>query len=157
MQRNIFDSLEVYAPEEKQALPSKPVVTKRERKASETELRQAYSTQVQKPNKPNQKGSKTIKSSNEDRRPHHERDLKDKRKYHHGSNEVKSDIKNEIEETRENDEVVAQENNTPVAIQMKSVEQYFKSQGVEIQIEQKVEQKEDNNSKKKRLVIPESY
>lgn len=40
---------------------------------------------------------------------------------------------------------------------MKSVEQYFKNQGVEIQIENKIEQKEDINSKKKRLVIPESY
>lgn len=127
MQRNIFDSLEVYAPEEKQVLPNKPVVTKKERKASETELRQIYSTEVQKPNKSNQKGSKTIKSTNEDRKPHHERDLKDKRKYQHGANEVKSDIKNETEEIKENEGVVAEENNTPAPVQMKSVEQYFKN------------------------------
>ena len=88
--------------------------------------RQAYSTHVQKPNQPNQKGSKTIKSTNDDKKPHHERDLKDKKKYHHGSKEARTDIKNEAEEIKEN-ETVAEENIIPVPIQMKSVEQYFKN------------------------------
>lgn len=126
MQRNIFESLEVFAPEEKPVLQSKPVVTKKERKSSETELKQGYSTHVQKPNQPNQKGSKTIKSTNDDKKPHHERDLKDKRKYQHGAKEAKTDIKNEAEEIKEN-ETAAEENIIPVPIQMKSVEQYFKN------------------------------
>ena len=75
MNKNIFDNLEIYAPEVPKVVPAQPVLNKKQQNAMKQELRESYGTAVDKPNQPNKKGSKTLKSQKHDKTPHFETDL----------------------------------------------------------------------------------
>ena len=125
MNKNIFDQLEVFAPEVPKVVVQEPVMNKKQQNAIKQNLRESYGTTVNKPT-PNKRGSKTIKSDRDDKRPHQEVDLNRQFKKHHGANEVIEEMNQQIEELEE-----------PKA-ENKTVEQYFRDQGVEVSISNNV-------------------
>ena len=123
MNKNIFDNLEVFAPEAQKVAPQQPSLTKKQQNSATQALRQSYETSTHKP-QPNKMGSKTIKSTKEDRRPHQEVDLNRQAKKQHGANEVLEEMKEQIEEVQEQ-----------TVLKSKTVAEYFRDQGVEIQLQ----------------------
>jgi hypothetical protein len=63
MNKNIFDSLEVFNPEPEKTVAPKVTATKKEQNQRTQELRAAYGANVEKPNQKNPLGSKTHKSN----------------------------------------------------------------------------------------------
>lgn len=152
MNKNIFDNLEVFNPEPEKIVAPKTTVTKKEQTQRTQELREAYGANVEKPNQKNPQGSKTYKSNKGTKQPHHEIDQQKRMKKHHGANEVQREMHAEIEEMEKEQETVE----SAPAVQIKSVNQYFKDQGVEISIPEGVK-KEQQSQRKRVLNIPAEF
>ena len=67
MSKNIFDSLEVFAPAEEKVIPKETLPSKKQQNAVKQNLRESYQTDVQKPSQPNKQGNKTIRNNKDER------------------------------------------------------------------------------------------
>lgn len=105
MSRNIFADLEVFAPEEVKTVPARQeTLTKKQQNSVKQNLRESYSTKVEKPSQPNKQGSKTLRNNKDERQPHHEKDLNKRSKKPHGQNEVQEEMRQEIDEAEQETE-----------------------------------------------------
>lgn len=93
MNKNLFDSLEVFAPFEEKVIVQETKPLKKQQNLVKQNLRENYQTEVQKPGQSNKLGNKTIRSAKEDKQPKHERDFDKKVKKPHGQNEVQEEMR----------------------------------------------------------------
>lgn len=78
MVKNLFEDMAVFDQESKSITITQERHTKKESRALDSTLRQAYGDKAQKPNQVNALGSKTVKSDKTDRRPHQDKQARGK-------------------------------------------------------------------------------
>lgn len=130
MVKNMFEDMSVYDQEKPTITITQERHTKKDQRALESTLRQAYGDRVDKPNQANLLGSKTLKSDKTDRRPHQDRQK------HQQSGALKKGQKAaemEVEIGDKNGMEVEEEGNVAPQEPLVTLDEYYKQQGITIQ------------------------
>lgn len=128
----MFEDMEVFDQEAKnQVTITTEKLTKKEYRAKDGQLRQAYGDKVNKPGQTNSLGSKTIRSDKNDRRPHQEKDAY--KKHSQGGALKKGEKAAEMEVEINEQGMEVEESGNVVAEPITTLDEYYQRQGVSVQ------------------------